>query len=263
MKHFVMQRFNRLSVVVLAIMTASLLMPTLPITDDVNASGGKSQTYAQEIVLKPNSSGTKAIGVVHGTTRLWKDKYISEDDYYYFKTSSYRGSTHYITVTHDGGTARDIEADLWLEGKSQSIVGRCIPPYSTSQINGYDDRPRNTIHYICVGMWLDGDKEQADYTINITEKIRKPQKQILSSVKAGKKKISLKYTRDGYSERYQVAYKIQKGKKWIYKTTKNSSYVIKKLKAKKKYKVKVRGQRKCYGKWVSGNWSKTKTVKVR
>ena len=62
--------------------------------------------------------------------------------------------------------------------------------------------------------------------------------------------------------KYKVAYR-QKNKKWKFiKTTKNK-IVIKKLKKKKVYKIKIRAEKKYKGQNVYGPWSKVKTVKTK
>jgi uncharacterized protein YjdB len=88
----------------------------------------------------------------------------------------------------------------------------------------------------------------------------------LKSVKAGKKKLTVKWTpKSSVFAGYQISYRI-KGKKW--KTVnvagaKKSSKVIKKLKKGKKYQVKVRGYKKVGNKTVYGKYSKTKAKKVK
>jgi hypothetical protein len=76
---------------------------------------------------------------------------------------------------------------------------------------------------------------------------------------AGKKKITISWNKASNAKTYKIAYKLNKSKSWKYKTTKKLSLVIKKLKSKKKYQIKVRGVN---GK-VNGNWSTIKTVKVK
>lgn len=81
------------------------------------------------------------------------------------------------------------------------------------------------------------------------------------TVKAGKKKITVKYKKISGATGFQIRYK-KAGGKWVtkkYKTNKNCSKVFKKLKKGKKYSVQVRVVK---GSALS-EWSKTKTVKVK
>jgi uncharacterized repeat protein (TIGR02543 family) len=88
----------------------------------------------------------------------------------------------------------------------------------------------------------------------------------LKSVKAGKKKLTVKWTpKASVFAGYQISYRV-KGKKWKnvnVSGAKKSSKVIKKLKKGKKYQVKVRGYNKVGGTTVYGKYSKTITKKVK
>ncbi|MGN0174400.1 MAG: fibronectin type III domain-containing protein [Acutalibacteraceae bacterium] len=80
---------------------------------------------------------------------------------------------------------------------------------------------------------------------------------------AGKKKISVKYTKVNGATGFQVKYKTSKGK-WKTKnfnTKKSTTKVIKGLK-KGKYQVKVRAFAKQNNKTTYSSWTKIKTVKV-
>lgn len=222
------------------------------------ADGGRSQTDAQNIELKYPTV------TIQGKTRLWANKDVKEYDYYKFTTSNNSGSTYSITVTHDGGSVEAIEADAYKEGRSKSGIGYCIHPYDTKAIRDDVELDKNTTYYIYVSFYYnEGYKEQADYTIKITENLVKPVKQSITSLKAKKKKVEVKYVRDGFAERYQLAYKKSGSSKWTYKTATTNKCVISNLKSKKKYSIKVRGQKYCYDKWVNGSWSKAKTVKIK
>lgn len=88
----------------------------------------------------------------------------------------------------------------------------------------------------------------------------------LKSLKAGKNKLTVKWTAKAkVFDGYEVSYRI-KGKKW--KTTKvagaaKSKKVIKKLKKGKSYQVRIRGYKNVSGTTVFGKYSKTKTKKVK
>ena len=84
-----------------------------------------------------------------------------------------------------------------------------------------------------------------------------PKKVTLTSIKAGKKKITVKYKKVSGCT-YQIGAK-QSGKGWKYYNTSGTSKTIKGLESKKKYSIKVRAKKS--GKY--GSWSTTKTVKVK
>lgn len=89
--------------------------------------------------------------------------------------------------------------------------------------------------------------------------VNTPAKVKLKSVKAGKKKITVKWKKAKYAKKYKVYYRVKGSKKWKSKTVKKTSYTIKKLKSKKTYQVRVRA----INLTVMGKYSKTKTVKVK
>ena len=89
-----------------------------------------------------------------------------------------------------------------------------------------------------------------------------PKKASFKSVKGSKKALVFKVKSQKGGVKYQIQYKNGKGK-WKSKITGKTSLTVKKLKAKKKYKVKVRAFKKVSGKTYYGAWSKTKTVKTK
>ena len=103
--------------------------------------------------------------------------------------------------------------------------------------------------------------ETGDYTDveDTTKSVSKvPAKAKISSAKNVKgKKISVKWNKVSRATKYQV--KAICGKKTIIKTTKKTSYTIKKLTKGKKYKIYVRA----YNKHGYGKWSKVKKVTVK
>ena len=82
------------------------------------------------------------------------------------------------------------------------------------------------------------------------------------SVKTGKRKATVKWSRNSKFSGYQISYK-QAGKSWKYTTTSSYYKTIKSLKKGKKYYFKVRGYKKPYNKTIYGKWSATRTVRVR
>lgn len=92
----------------------------------------------------------------------------------------------------------------------------------------------------------------------------RPAKCKTPSVKAGKKKMTVKWKKlGGGSQTYQI-YVLKKGtKKAKYYTSTKTSKTIKKLAKKKTYSVKIRSYKKISGKTYYGTWSGTKKVKVK
>lgn len=109
------------------------------------------------------------------------------------------------------------------------------------------------------------DSKETTITIEVTKEdthlvnVNTPAKVKLKSVKAGKKKITVKWKKAKYAKKYKVYYRIKGKKTWKSKTVKKTSCVIKKLKSKKKYQVRVRA----INLTAKGKYSKTKTVKVK
>ncbi|BBH26753.1 hypothetical protein SG0102_16870 [Intestinibaculum porci] len=89
--------------------------------------------------------------------------------------------------------------------------------------------------------------------------VYKPAKVKIKSIKAGKKKLTVKWKKSKHARKYKVYYRVKGTKKWKSKTVKKTSCTIKKLKSKKTYQVRVRA----INLTLKGKYSKTKTVKVK
>ena len=120
-----------------------------------------------------------------------------------------------------------------------------------------------------------GRKNLGSYTVDVYGKgdvtgtvsakyVITPAKMKTPSVKAGKKKLTVKWKKlGGGSQSYQI-YVLKKGtKKAKYYTSTGSSKTIKKLSKKKYYYTKIRSYKKINGKTYYGTWSNTKKVKVK
>ena len=120
-----------------------------------------------------------------------------------------------------------------------------------------------------------GRKNLGSYTVSVYGKgdvtgtasakyVITPAKMKTPSVKAGQKKITVKWKKlGGGSQSYQI-YVLKKGtKKAKYYTSTGSSKTIKKLSKKKYYYTKIRSYKKINGKIYYGTWSNTKKVKVK
>ena len=120
-----------------------------------------------------------------------------------------------------------------------------------------------------------GRKNLGSYTVDVYGKgnvtgtasakyVITPAKMKTPSVKAGKKKLTVKWKKlGGGSQSYQI-YVLKKGtKKAKYYTSTGSSKTIKKLSKKKYYYTKIRSYKKINGKTYYGSWSGTKKIKVK
>ncbi len=85
--------------------------------------------------------------------------------------------------------------------------------------------------------------------------------------KAGKKQMTVKWKKVSSIAGYQITYarnaKFTKGKKNVSVGRKATKKIIKKLKSKKTYYVKMRAYKKSDGKKLYGNYSKVKKVKIK
>ena len=97
----------------------------------------------------------------------------------------------------------------------------------------------------------------------------KPKATSISSLKAGSKKFTVKWKKQatqttGYQVQVATNKKFKKNKKTVtIKKQKTTKTTVKKLKAKKKYYVRVRTYKIVNGKKVYSSWSKIKTVKTK
>lgn len=103
---------------------------------------------------------------------------------------------------------------------------------------------------------------KGDYsgTKKITFKII-PKRTSISSIKAGTKKMTVKWKAVTGTTKYQVRYKTTTGSKWTTKTVsgKNTSLVVKKLTKNKKYHVQVRSYKTVSKAKYYSDWSTVKT----
>ncbi|MDR1833723.1 MAG: fibronectin type III domain-containing protein, partial [Propionibacteriaceae bacterium] len=92
-----------------------------------------------------------------------------------------------------------------------------------------------------------------------------PKKVTLKSLKAGKKKLVVKWAKLSGTTKYQVRYKLTTAKKWKIATVsaKTLSKTVSKLKKGKKYQVQVRAYKTVAKVKYVGAWSKAKTGKAK
>lgn len=124
------------------------------------------------------------------------------------------------------------------------------------------DVKRSTTYYLSI-ISQENEPEGTDFAFRISQVVPKPAKVTLKSVKAGKKKLTVKFNAVPYATKYQVKYKKKGSSKWKTKTTTKTKITLKKLKKGKKYQVKVRAIRVASGKSYYGKYSKKVTKKVK
>lgn len=106
------------------------------------------------------------------------------------------------------------------------------------------------------------------FKISRTDAEQKPEQVKISKgkikkAKAGKKKISVSYSKLAKGVKYQISYRKAGSSKWKSIRSTQTYKTIKNLKSGSRYKVRVRGYKTVNGKTYYGKWSESKTVKVR
>lgn len=103
-------------------------------------------------------------------------------------------------------------------------------------------------------------------TAKVQQKIKRPAATKIKSIKRAKKSLKVHWKKvkgvKGYQIQYSVSKKFKKAKKITIKNSKRTSRTIKKLKAKKKYYVRVRTYSVIKGKKYYSKWSKVKSTKA-
>ena len=113
-------------------------------------------------------------------------------------------------------------------------------------------------------------KNKYEGTVSASYKIY-PKSSAIKKLKKGKKKMTVSWTKQskyaisGYQIKYSKSKKFSKRstKTVTVKSYKTSSKTIKKLKARKKYYVRVRAYKTVKGSKYYSSWSKTKSVKAK
>lgn len=94
-----------------------------------------------------------------------------------------------------------------------------------------------------------------------------PKKPEMKKLTAGKKKFTVQWKKDKKADGYQVQYstdkKFKKNVKSVNVSKKSTKAIVKKLKKRKTYRVRVRSYKKINGKKYYSGWGKVKSVKVK
>lgn len=209
-----------------------------------------STSSSSPVTLKPNNSYRITSEYEYGKTKK---------NYFNFKTCSRDNSKYLIDVYEEDWYAYD--PVLNLDGSFYKCNTNLKP--------GYTKKFRVNVSKVFSHSYTNEEKKLAKaatsttYTLFVLEIPDMPSKQSITSLTAGSKKFTVKFKSNSIRTRYQIAYKLTSSSTWKFATTTSTSKTIKGLTSGKKYYVKVRSQRKIDGKYHSGQWSVTKTVKVK
>lgn len=158
---------------------------------------------------------------------------------------------------------------------TKSYTGKAQKPVPTVKVNGktlqakadYTVGYKNNTNVGKATVTISG---TGDYTGTITKTFTiNPKSTSISKVTKGKKSFKVSWKKvssqaSGYQIQYATNSKFTKGKKTVtIKSYKSTSKTVKKLKAKKKYYVKVRTYKKVGNVTYYSGWSKYKTVKTK
>ncbi len=197
---------------------------------------------------------------------------ISIDSYAFLGATALKEVTIPSSVTHIGNYAFGYDGDptgifnnLVIRGKIDGFV-----IYAKAGSEGARYAKENGFKYIDLEA-----KEREAAADRAYEKARAeaatkkytPAKAVISKLKAGKKKITVRWKKQSKATGYEFRYSTNKNFKKNVKKKKVTSYkkkglTIKSLK-KKKYYVQVRAYRKVNGKTYYGKWSVKNSVKVK
>ena len=108
-------------------------------------------------------------------------------------------------------------------------------------------------------------RQNTDYTISYSRASKVPARPTISSVRAGKKNMTVTYKKTAGASGYQIAYSTNQksGYKYVNLNNKTVRKTISKLASGKRYYVRVRAYRTIKGKRYYGNYSTVKSVKVK
>ena len=163
-----------------------------------------------------------------------------------------------LTQTLDKEPTVDTEYTLTIVSENYQNITFVVKAEKAEDVEPITDKPTEE----------DTTKAPVETTNNVTTKVTKPAKVTsVKVVKNGKKKIKITWKKvknaNGYQIQYAVNKKFKKAKTVTIKKASTIKKVIKKLKSKKKYYIRVRAYVTKAGKKFYGTWSGKKTVKVK
>ena len=244
---------KRIASVALAVIMAVTFMPMLGDGGKAFASGGATIDSAWPLTLGKEVTGTAIKGVYF--------------KYYKFTTTENQGVKYKIRVMNYSTDSSYINCNVYDKNGNvmeNDIMGKgwwTVKPTGVPTVATVKNLKRNTTYYF--GIKASEYDNDADFALKVYQVVPKPAKVSLNSVKAGKKKLTAKWSLVPYATKYQVNYRVKGTKTWKKVTTTNAYKTIKSLKSGKTYQVKVRALRVVDGKTHYGYFSKIKSVKVK
>ena len=209
------------------------------------------------------SAGNYNFGIVNNNGKLKVDNLTINDSYL---------SVQIPTIVHDWQLVEKVESGCNHNGYEKYICSVCQEEkYINSEPKGHNFSSNSQYclngcgtanpNYIII------QQVQNDTTTMQTE-VEKPKSVTPKTVKAAKKAISVIWKKVSGVKGYQIQVatdkKFKKNKKTVtIKKQKTTKTTVKKLKAKKKYYVRVRTYKIVNGKKVYSSWSKVKSVKTK
>ena len=259
--------------------TGSFTITTTALTDLASAA------IEIEDVVFTGSAQEPSATVKVGTTTLTPGV-----DYEIVYTDNVKAGTATVTITGKGAYTGTKTATFKIEAKSQSqtsvasakitvagatYTGKALKPAVTVTLNGTTLRAGTdyTVSYADntnVGTGKVTIQGIGSYTGSASASFTiAPKGTKLKKLKAGKRMLTIKWKKQtkqmsGYQLLLATNKKFTKGKKTLnIKGAKKATKKAKKLKAKKKYWVKIRTYKTVGGKRIYSAWSKVKTAKTK
>ena len=209
------------------------------------------------------SAGNYNFGIVKNNGKLQVDNLTINDSYL---------SVQVPAIVHDWKLAEKIESGCNYNGYEKYICSVCQEEkYITSESKGHNF---SSCSEYCLNGCGTANPNYIAPTPTPTQPtqtskpVAKPKSAKIKKVKPAKKAVSVEWKKVSGVKGYQVQVATDKKFKKNKKTTtvkkqKTTKVTIKKLKAKKKYYVRIRTYKTVNGKKVYSSWSKVKTLKTK
>ena len=240
---------------------------SLTVAASATLSGNREGQGIYDTTLYSGASGYAWIGILVPKSVTYP--YIKIGNGYNEK--EYKENISWLNTNPTYTPKTDVSRLTYSKVTNKTYTGKQIKPSITVK-NGKKTLKKGTDYTVSYGK----NKNTGKATITIKGKGKYtgsktitfyivPKKVTISSVKPGKKQLTVKYKKVTGASGYQIAYSTSKSKgfKYITVNSKTASKVIKKLKSKKNYYVKVRAYKSVGKKKYYGAYSKLKSVKVK
>lgn len=244
--------------VLLAVAIAVVIAPLMSDSGKAFAAtdmgpGGTNKATATVLNLGTEYSGTAVAGRDGSRQYKFRTTNNTHVSYKFWALAGVANTTHRINMSVYDENGKDVA----FIAPYPSYNSKNIPEPVEETV----DLQKNAVYYLVINS--NDYVEAIPFTLKISQSVPKPAKAKLTAVKAGKKKLIVKYSAVPYASKYQVQYKKKGASKWKTKETKKTKITLKKLKSGKKYQVRVRAVRVVDGKSYNGAYSKKITKRVR